>query len=171
MLPIAAVFTLASVTAGCSTFSDADAPARVNDAELGNDELGDLVDVLGQGDTTSGDVVRSTIQLWVLVEVVGAQLAADDTPLAPEVVDAATAELDAQLPGFAALSDSTRETLAHTQATLDTVNTLADPATFLDTATAAADIHIDPRFGTFDPEVGVIPLGGAAMPAAPGSTG
>ncbi len=93
LLPLVAVTGLASSVAGCSTFTDSNAAARVDDTELSADQLADLVSVLGADDPTNGDVVRNAIQLWVLVEVARAQLEADGTPVTSEELTAADTQL------------------------------------------------------------------------------
>jgi hypothetical protein len=163
LIPAVAIVAASSLAAGCSTV-DNDAAARVNDAELSPEALTDLVEVLGQGEVTNGDAVRSTIQTWVLVEVAGAQLEADGTDLTADELAAAETVLSDGLPGFADLSESTRDTLVSAQATLEAINGLSDGAAFVQLATENADIFVAPRFGQFDPTVGVIPL--AVAPAA-----
>jgi len=163
LLPAIAILAASSLGAGCSTVEN-DASARVNDTELSPDELTDLVEVVGGGEVTNGDAVRSTIQTWVLVEVAGAQLEADGKELTDDELAAAETVLSDGLPGFADLSTSTREILVNAQATIDAINALSDGAAFVQLATANADVYIDPRFGQFDPELGVLPL--AVAPAA-----
>ena len=53
----------------------------------------------------------------------------------------------------------------HAQATIDAINGLSDGAAFVQLATANADVYIDPRFGQFDPALGVLPLAVAPAPA------
>jgi hypothetical protein len=163
LVPVVAVVAMSSLTAGCST-ADNDASARVNDTELMPDELTDLVEVLGGGEVSNGDAVRSTIQTWVLVEVAGAQFEADGTQLTEDELAAANTVLTDGLPGFADLSESTQDTLVHAQATLAVVNSLDDGAAFVQLASSNADIYVDPRLGQFDPTLGVVPL--AIAPAA-----
>lgn len=153
----ALVILATSALSACSTVDD-DAAARVNDTELSPDDLSDLVDVLAAGEETNADAVRSTIQTWVLVEVAGAQLEADGTDLTDDELAAANTVLTDGLPGFAELSDATRDTLVNAQATLEVINGLTDGAAFIELATSNADIYIAPRFGQFDPELGVLAL-------------
>lgn len=169
LLPALAILAASALGAGCSTVEN-DASARVNDTELSPDELTDLVEVIGQPDPntgvidpTNGDTIRSTIQTWVLVEVAGAQLEADGTQLTDDELGAAETLLSDGLPGFADLSESTRDTLVRARATIEALNGLTDGPAFVQLATANADIYIDPRFGQFDPDSGVLPL--AVMPA------
>jgi hypothetical protein len=156
LLPAVATLAASSLAAGCS--SNDDASARVNDQELSPEALTDLVDVLGGGEVTNGDAIRSTLQTWVLVEVAGAQLQADGTELTDDEIAAAETLLSDGLPGFADLSRGTRDTLVQAQATLEALNGLTDGAAFVELATANADVYIDPRFGQFDPQAGVLPL-------------
>jgi len=166
LIPAVAILAASSLGAGCSTV-DNDAAARVNDTELSPEALTDLVEVLGQGEVTNGDAVRSTIQTWVLVEVAGAQFEADGTQLTDEEVAAAETVLNDGLPGFADLSQSTQDILVRAQATLEAINGITDGAAFVELATENADIYIAPRFGQFDSTVGVIPLAVAPTVADP----
>ena len=84
LLPAAALLAVASLSA-CSAADDNDVAARVNDSELSNDELADLVTIVGTPDPATGTVdptqgenVRGAIQLWVQVEVIGAGLEAGE---------------------------------------------------------------------------------------------
>ena len=157
LIPAVAILAASSLGVGCSTV-DNDAAARVNDSELSPEDLSDLVEVLGQGEVTNGDAVRSTLQTWVLVEVAGAQLEADGTDLTDEELATAETALNDGLPGFADLSGSTQDTLVRAQATLEAINGLTDGAAFVQFATENADIFIAPRFGQFDSTLGVLPL-------------
>ena len=163
LLPTAAIVAATWLTAGCSSVDDA--AARVNDTELSPDGFTELVDALSGGEVSNGDAIRNTLNIWVLAEVAGEQFAADDVALTAEELDAADEMLTAQLPGFADLDESTRETLANAQATFAAIDTLSDGQAFVELATSNADIYIDPRFGQFiDAQVGVLPL--AIAPAA-----
>ena len=177
LLSAVAILAASSFVAGCSTVDD-DASARVNDTELSPEELTDLVEVLSQPDPTTGEVdvtnadaIRSTIQTWVLVEVAGAQLEADGTQLSDEELAAADTVLRDALPEFDDLPEATRDTLVNAQATLEAVNGLSDGAAFISLATANADVYVDPRFGQFDPEIGVIPLAVSPSVVAPPAAG
>ena len=108
----------------------------------------------------------------MLAEVAEEQFAADDAALTAEELDAANELLSAQLPGFADLGESTRETLVKAQATFTAIDTFSDGQAFVELATSNAEIYIDPRFGQFiDAQVGVLPL--AIVPSAitPPATG
>lgn len=63
LLPLAA----ASLTAGCTTFSDADAVARVGETELSTDELDDLLEAQQIPEEARGDLdlVRPVISGWI----------------------------------------------------------------------------------------------------------
>jgi hypothetical protein len=158
LLPVVVILAASSLGAGCSTV-DNDVSARVNDTELSPAGLTELVDVLAQGDVTNAEAIRNTLDIWVLIEIAGAQFEADGVELTDEELDAARSLLTGQLTGFDALGDSTQETLVDAQATLTVLDTLEDGQSFVELATANADIYIDPRFGQFHPVDGVIPLG------------
>jgi hypothetical protein len=64
--------TLAAVTAGCSTFSDSDVVARVNDVELTNDEFDARLTELGVTDTdvVQLEPVRAELTRWIQQQLV-----------------------------------------------------------------------------------------------------
>jgi hypothetical protein len=66
--------TLAAVTAGCSTFSDSDVVARVNDVELTNDEFDARLTELGVTDTdvVQLEPVRAELTRWIQEQLVPA---------------------------------------------------------------------------------------------------
>ncbi len=66
--------TLAAVTAGCSTFSDSDVVARVNDVELTSDEFDAQLSELGvTGDEVVPlDPVRAELTRWIQQQLVPA---------------------------------------------------------------------------------------------------
>ena len=82
LFSVTGILALSAATSACSTVSNVDAAARVDDAELSPDQLSDLVDAIAQGgDPTSGDLVRQTIGLWIQVEVINAGLDGAGTPV------------------------------------------------------------------------------------------
>ncbi len=177
LLPAAALLAVASLSA-CSAADDNDVAARVNDSELSNDELADLVTIVGTPDPATGTVdptqgenVRGAIQLWVQVEVIGAGLEAAGTPVTQAQSDEARTQLESQLPNVEDLSDSTVDTLVTFLALRTVVGAMADQNTFVTEATDAAEIYVDPRFGTFDPAAGTVtPLGGVPTASLPTGT-
>ncbi len=64
--------TLAAVTAGCSTFSDSDVVARVDDVELTSDEFDAKLTELGVtgDDVVSLEPVRAEISSWIQQQLV-----------------------------------------------------------------------------------------------------
>ena len=161
LFSVIGLFTLSAAASGCSTFSDADAAARVDEAELPPDELSDLVDALAQGrDPNDGEVVRQTIGLWIQVEVINAGLDEAGATLTDTQKTEARTQLETQFAGFAELSESTAEALVRVQATSNAAQAVPDFQTLVTEASEAADIYVDPRFGTFDPVAGAVaPLG------------
>ena len=172
LFSVTGILALSAATSACSTVSNVDAAARVDDAELSPDQLSDLVDAIAQGgDPTSGDLIRQTIGLWIQVEVINAGLDGAGTPVTDAQKADARTQLEAQLPGFADLSESTAETLVRVQATSNASQAVPDFPTLVADAAEAADVYVDPRFGTFDPVAGsVTPLGGVPT-GVPGVTG
>jgi hypothetical protein len=114
---------LTAVAAGCTTFSDNDAVARVGDTELSRDTFETQLTDLGvnPADVLSADAVRSEITNWILEQL--AALPVDEEALAADydaglatsgalclsaivVDDEATAtDLAAELDGGAAFAD------------------------------------------------------------------
>ncbi len=80
LLPLAA----ASLTAGCTTFSDADAVARVGDTELSEDQLDELLDEQQFPEEARSDLtlVRPVISGWI------EQTAIENGLFGPEVLEA-----------------------------------------------------------------------------------
>ena len=112
----------------------------------------------GRSIPTSGDLVRQHDQHR------GSQVEVDQrrhsTAAGTPVTDAQSADartqLEAQLPGFADLSESTAETLVRVAAPRSDASpggSRTSP-TFVTDAAEAADVYVDPRFGTFDPVAG-----------------
>jgi hypothetical protein len=161
LFSITGLFALSAAASGCSTFSDADAAARVDETELPPDELSDLVDALAQGrDPNDAELVRQTIALWIQVEVINAGLDDAGATLTDTQKTEARTQLETQFPGFADLSESTAETLTRVQATSNAAQSVPDFDTLVAESAEAADVYVDPRFGTFDPDAGaVLPLG------------
>lgn len=75
--PLAAALSAALLGAGCATFSDNDAVARVGDVEFSSDELRARVDELGAppDEALDANAVRQTIDTWI-----GEQLSATTDP-------------------------------------------------------------------------------------------
>lgn len=73
---------LAAATAGCTTFSDNDAVARVGDVSWSTDEFRDHLSSLGATSTEplSADAVRGELTTWILAEMADAPV--DDDALA-----------------------------------------------------------------------------------------
>jgi len=110
LLPI----TAATLTAGCTTFSDSDAVARVDDVELSEDELDELLLEIGASDEDLDGVlpaepVRQVITAWIQETAIGlsdadieglygqgleASGVACPTVLSAETADAAEAALE-----------------------------------------------------------------------------
>lgn len=125
----------ALVLAGCSTFSDTNAVARVNDAELSADLLDDLMVSLaspqtGPADLMNADEARRAITIWVSAEVQAQELEARGAEIAEESRGEAAATLAAQLPEFTTVGDEARDVL---------VDLVAGGATLAETAPPVSD--------------------------------
>jgi hypothetical protein len=75
LLTIPLALCLTAVAAGCTTFSDSDAVARVGDVELGRDEFEDRLEDLGatDDDVLALDPVRAEITTWIQLQLVGSE--------------------------------------------------------------------------------------------------
>lgn len=71
---LAVAVTGATLGTGCTTFSDNDAVARVNDIELSSAELRERADARGapQDEALAADAVRQEIGVWIDEQLVGA---------------------------------------------------------------------------------------------------
>lgn len=123
LLPLAAV-----LIAGCSGFSDNDAVARVDDAELTSSQLSELVEVLTQADPSDGEASRSAIGQWVQIEAVKTRLEQSNITLTEEEIDEATEQMSSVVPDFATRSDFLRDFLVAAQASFNALGE-ADPVT------------------------------------------
>lgn len=161
-MTIVLALTAASAASGCSTFSDNDAAARVNDIELSSEQLTELAEFIPDGATggpsTPGDAehARNAIRVWVEAQALAA--AELDIPVGESDRDAATEQL-AQFLGFTELSDATRSLLVRYVATRDALSATPDGGALIEQAVLDADVYVDPRLGTFDAQFGIIPLG------------
>lgn len=164
LLTILFPFVAASLAAGCSTFSDNDAAARVNDVELSNDALVEIANFLSEGSTQlatgpgDADEARNVLGIWVQAQALAALRASDDVTLTETERDAATAQLSSSTV-FAELSDEVRDTLVDFLASLNGFASEEERNAVIEEAIANADIYVDPRLGAFDPQAGVVPLG------------
>ncbi len=114
LLPLAAALIV-----GCSSVSDTDTVARVEDAELSSSELAELVDIFVQADPTNGDASRATITQWVRIEAIKHRLEESNITLTEEEIDAATTQMSEVVPDFAGRSDFVRDVLVEAQAAFD----------------------------------------------------
>jgi hypothetical protein len=116
LAPVAA----ASLLAGCSTF-DTDTVASVDGADLGQEQLDEIVTVLPSSDPaqpqgttgTSDDPndIRQAISVWIQATVQQDVLDERDIVVPDATVDEVTANLSTQLIGFTELSDGSRDLL------------------------------------------------------------
>lgn len=156
---------LAAVTlfSGCTTFSDGDAVARVNDSELSDETLDDLLTLLGdvsspQGTGINADAARAVISQWVQNETFEQYLDSIG-------VDTGAARSDFEValaadPAFTDLSETAQAFLVDSNALASVFEGLPDVQTSLDEALGDADIHVDARYGSFEPSLrAVLPVG------------
>lgn len=125
LLPLA----VASLTAGCTTFSDGDAVARVGDQELSTDELEVYRKLVGGTPENADDaqLSRDAISIWSEIQVLTQLLADSDFEPEPAAIDAATQGASSSVPGFAELDDSTRDLLVDYFVSIGAIAELTPP--------------------------------------------
>lgn len=98
------ILVLAGAASGCSTFSDNDAAARVDEFELSQDQLGELMIAATPGAQPdeqlelSADTARSLLNTWILTKILEVDLAAQGQSVSAEAIADATGAFAAQDP-------------------------------------------------------------------------
>jgi parvulin-like peptidyl-prolyl isomerase len=101
VVPVAVAFA-ALALAGCSTFEQADAAARVGDQELTQEQLDDLLVGATPGATddesfdAAGDTARSLTQTWVVTRILEDDITANGGEVSDDDLSAARTELEGQ---------------------------------------------------------------------------
>jgi PPIC-type PPIASE domain len=105
---LAALAALGALTlAGCSTFEQADAAARVGDRELPQDELDDMIRADTEGASEDGPFkasaqdARNLTQDWVITRLLEDDVAANGGEITDDDRAAARTQLESQEPGWA----------------------------------------------------------------------
>jgi hypothetical protein len=148
LLPLAA----ASLTAGCTTFTDNDVAARINDVEYSHEDLSGIIDAIGIPEESTSDLgtIRSVTSTLVLAAALNDYFGEQGIEITDADRDAATQGLASSLPTFLEASDNVRDLLVDAQAHLTVVSALPNGAQAQLDAIIVADVYIDPRIGTFD---------------------
>ena len=152
-----APLAVAALATGCSTF-DSNVVARVDDAELTNDELGDLISALPtDAPEGSAELAREIIALWTRVEAVKSAYERDDIEVTDEVRTAAAERIldPAIFPGLEEMGTEVQDELVDWEATFVT---LGDDVAYLERALADADVWVKPRYGQHIEDGRVLPL-------------
>jgi len=142
LLPLAA----ALLTAGCTTFSDGDAVARVGDQELSTDELEVYRRLVGgtPENVDDAELSRNAISIWNEIQVLTQLLADSDFEPDATSIDAATQGAASSVPGFAELDDPTRDLLVDyfvaIQALPELTPSESDVAAWFDQGSAATGL-------------------------------
>ena len=146
LLPLAA----ASLTAGCTTFSDADLAARVGDSEYGRDELVADLEELGATDEqlASADIARGQVGAWVAERV-------------SEASDPALAEAAYEKGLFASGSICLQVVATSTQADADAVVAELEAGASFDQVFAAS--NVDDALATSNGRIGCLPIADLAL--------
>jgi hypothetical protein len=148
LLPLAA----ASLTAGCTTFTDNDVAARINDVEYSHEDLSGIIDAIGIPEESSNDLdtIRSVTSTLVLAGALNDYFGEQGIEITDADRDVATQGLAGSLPTFLEATDDVQDLLVDAQAHLTIASALPNGAQAQLDAINAADVYIDPRIGTFD---------------------
>ena len=148
LLPLAA----ASLTAGCTTFTDNNVAARINDIEYSHEDLSSIIDAIGipEESTTDLGIIRSVTSTLILAAALNDYFDEQGIEITDADRVAATQSLAGNLPTFLEATDDVRDLLVDAQAHLTIVSALPNGAQAQFEAIDAADVYIDPRIGTFD---------------------
>lgn len=126
-LIVVPILLLAGAATGCSTFSDNDAAARVDEFELTQDQLGELMIAATPGAEPddelelAGDTARSVLNTWILTKVLEVDLAAQGANVSDDAVAEAAAAFEAQDPdGWATTPAAIRDLQSRQQAVIAT---------------------------------------------------
>jgi hypothetical protein len=131
-LPILLTVAAATLAAGCTTFSDGDAAARVGDDELSDGMLGELVGLVNDpqtgepGDPNSGDSVRNALTFWVRAQILEELVDAVGIEVNAETIDGATQQAS-QIPTYAELSPASQDFVVGWFASTSAFGTVAGP--------------------------------------------
>ena len=115
LLPI--VLIAATLAAGCTTFSDNDAAARVGEDELSDEMLEELVGLVPDpqtgtvGEPTDGNAVRNALTFWVQAKALDSMIVGNGVEVSDDTVDNATQQASAQVTGFTELSSGSQDFL------------------------------------------------------------
>jgi parvulin-like peptidyl-prolyl isomerase len=126
---------LAAVLTGCTTFSDNDAAARVDEVELTDEMLDELVGLVPDpetgavGEATSADAARRAMTFWLQAQVLEQVLADAGIEVDDATVDEATHQASGQIPTFTELSAETQAFVVDYLATTALLGQLEAPDT------------------------------------------
>jgi hypothetical protein len=132
LLTILTAAAAASLAAGCSTL-DTDEVASVGSATLSEEQLAEIVPLVGGGDDTlpaadRANVDRTAISVWLEAQVFTQAFADGGGELDPAAIDRSTQGLDAQFPEqFPELTDETRDLLVEYVTVIELLPTLPRP--------------------------------------------
>ena len=148
LLPLAA----ASLTAGCTTFTDNNVPARINDVEYSHEDLSGIINAIGIPEESANDLdtIRSVTSTLVIAGALNDYFGEQSIEITDADRDAATQGLAGSLPTFLEAPDGVQDLLVDAQAHLTIASALPNGAQAQLDAINAADVYIDPRIGTFD---------------------
>jgi hypothetical protein len=124
---------LAAVAAGCTTFSDNDAAARVDDTELTTEVLEELVVLIpdpqsgAPGEPEDANAVRNALTFWIQTQVLGDIIDSGGIEITDATIDEATQQASSQLATFGELSSDSQAFLVDYFAVASVVDQL-EPA-------------------------------------------
>lgn len=124
--------TAALLAGGCTTFSDSDAIARVDDVELKQEQLDEILPLVTSGADVPPEAfagaTRTAISVWLEAQVFSQAVTNSGVELDQAALDDSTARLSSQFPDdFSTLSDGTRDLLVNYVTGLDELAALPRP--------------------------------------------
>ena len=171
LLPLA----VASLGAGCATFTDADVAVRVNDTDYSHEQLDDIADfytiaIGGVPQAADANQLRDAATAWVQTRAVVDYLDGQNIDVPAEAVTEAEATIDdivarvdaddARFPDFDGLTDEARSFFVDLVSYSTTLNELDPGGAFLQQAVGESDVYVDPQIGYLDDASGfIVPLG------------
>jgi hypothetical protein len=122
----------ATLAAGCTTFSDNDAAARVGDEELTDEMLEEIVGLVNDpetgtpGEPTSGDSVRNALTFWVRAQVLDELVDTSGLEITDDTVDGANQQAS-QIPTYPDLTTGSQNFLVDWFVSTAAFDTLEGP--------------------------------------------
>jgi parvulin-like peptidyl-prolyl isomerase len=127
LLPLAAASLLA---AGCTTFTDDNVIARVDDAELRQEQIDELLPLVSPDVSSEAQAgaIRTAISVWIEAQVFSQAVSDAGIELDDTAIDDTNTRLSGQFPTFSEISAETRDLLVEYVTGLDQLPALPRPS-------------------------------------------